>query len=92
MIIASWNAEGLRTKQAELQRWLTTMRVGLGVVVIQEAQLPKVAARFAGYQPPVVVLRARGRTAGAAVKGADVCNHLRKYMQACTSPSWRARS
>ena len=75
MIIASWNAEGLRTKQTELQRWLTTVRAD--VVAIQEAQLPKVAPRLAGYQPPVVVRRARGRTAGAAVKGGDVCIFVR---------------
>ena len=61
----------LRTKQAEPQRWLTTVRVD--VVAIQEAQLPKVAPRLAGYQPAVVVRRGRGRTAGTAVKGGYVC-------------------
>ena len=49
MIIVSWNAEGFRAKQVELQRWLTTVRAD--VVAIQEAQLPKVATGLAGYQP-----------------------------------------
>ena len=75
MIIVSWNAEGLRAKQAELQRWLTTVRGD--VVMIKEAQLPKMTPRLAGYQPPVVVRRARGRTAGAAVKGGGVCIYVR---------------
>ena len=75
MTIVSWNAEGLRPKQAELQRWLPTVRAD--VVAIQEAQLPKVAPRLAGYQPPVVVRRARGRITGAAVKGGDVCIYVR---------------
>ena len=45
--------------------------------MIKEAQLPKMTPRLAGYQPPVVVRRARGRTAGAAVKGGDVCIYVR---------------
>ena len=72
MTIVSWNAEGPRA--TELQRWLTTVRAD--VMAIQEAQLPMVAPRLAGYQPPVVVHRARGRIAGAAVKGRDVCIYV----------------
>ena len=73
--VVSWNAEGLRLKQAELERWLPT--VNADVVAIQEAQLPKVAPRLIGFQPPVVVRRARGRTTGAAPKGGDVCIYVR---------------
>ena len=71
LTIISWNAEGLRAKQAELQRWLPT--VNADIVAVQEAPLPKVAPRLAGFHPMVVVRRARGRTADAAVKGGDVC-------------------
>ena len=73
--VVSWNAEGLRLKQAELERWLPT--VNADVVAIQEAQLPKVAPRLIGFHPPVVVRRARGRTTGAAPKGGDVCIYVR---------------
>ena len=78
MTIVSWNAEGLRAKQEELQRWLPT--VNADMVAIQEAQLPKVAPRLTGFQPPVVVRRARGRTADAAVKGGNVCIYVRAGM------------
>lgn len=76
MTIVSWNAEGLRPKQGELQRWLPTVRAD--VVAVQEAQLSqKTAPRLAGYQPPVVVRRTRGRTTGVTVKGGDVCTYIR---------------
>ena len=76
MVVVSWNAKGLRPKQAELQRWLPTVRAD--VVAVHEAQLPKVAApRLAGYQSPVVVRQARGRTTGAALRDGDVCLFVR---------------
>ena len=63
--VVSWDAEGLRLKQAELERWLPT--VNADVVAIKEAQLPKAAPRLKGFQPPVDVRRARGRTTGACI-------------------------
>ena len=75
VIRASWNVEGLRTKQAELQHWLTTLRAD--VVAIQEAQLPKVAQRLTGYLTSLVVRRTRGRTAGEATKGRGVRIYVR---------------
>ena len=71
-----WNAEGLHKKIGELQRWLPTVKAD--VLAVQEAQLPKVAPRIPGYQPPVVVRRARGRVTGASVvKGGDVALYVR---------------
>ena len=72
----SWNAEGLRTKVQELGSWLPAIKAD--VVAIQEAQLPKAAPSIPGFQPPVVVRRARGRRTGAAsVKGGDVALYVR---------------
>ena len=76
MTIVSWNAEGLRTKVQELGSWLPAIKAD--VVAIQEAQLPKAAPSISGFQPPVVVRRARGRRTGAAsVKGGDVALYVR---------------
>ena len=76
LTIVSWNAEGLRSKVQELQRWLPTIEAD--VVAVQEGQFPKTVPRLPGYQPPVVVRRARGRRAGAAaVKGGDVAVYLK---------------
>lgn len=76
LTIVSWNAEGLRSKIPELQRWLPT--IGADVVAVQEGQFPKAVPRLPGYQPPVVVRRARGRIAGAAtVKGGDVAVYVK---------------
>ena len=48
------------------------------MLAVQEGQFPKVAPRIPGYQPPVVVRRARGRVTGAAVvKGGDVALYVR---------------
>ena len=72
----SWNAEGLRTKIRELGSWLPAVKAD--VVAVQEAQFSKTAPNIPGYQPPVVVRRARGRTTGAAVvKGGDVALYIR---------------
>ena len=74
--VVSWNAEGLRKKIGELQRWLPAVKID--VLAVQEGQLPKVAPRIPGFQPPVVVRRARGRVTGAAVvKGGDVALYVR---------------
>ena len=74
--IISWNTEGLRKKIGELQRWLPAAKAD--VLAVQEGQLPKTAPRIPGYQPPVVVRRARGRITGAAVvKGGDVALYVR---------------
>ena len=76
MTIVPWNAEGLRTKVQELGSWLPAIKAD--VVAIQEAQLPKAAPSIPGFQPPVVVRRARGRRTGAAsVKGGDVALYVR---------------
>ena len=75
--IVSWNAEGLCTKLQEIGSWLPAVKAD--VVAIQEAQLSKAAApSIPGFQPPVVVRRARGRRTGAAtVKGGDVALYVR---------------
>ena len=74
--IVSWNAEGLRSKISELGGWLSAEKVD--IVAVQEAQLPKTVPTIPGFQPPVVVRRARGRTTGAAVvKGGDVAVYVR---------------
>ena len=57
--VMSWNAEGLRKKIGELQRRLPADKID--VLAVQEGQFPQVAPRLSGYQPPVVVRRARGR-------------------------------
>ena len=76
MTIVSWNAEGLRSKVRELAGWLPAVKAD--VVAIQEAQLPQVAPSIPGFQPPIVVRRARGRVSGAAtVKGGDVALYVR---------------
>ena len=74
--MVSWNAEGLRSKVTELQRWLPAIRAD--VVAVQEGQFPSTVPRLPGFQPPVVVRRARGRRAGAAVvKGGDVAIYVK---------------
>ena len=74
--IVSWNAEGLRSKVAELQRWLPAEKAD--VLAVQEGQLPSKVPRIPGYQPPVVVRRARGRITGAeTVRGGDVAIYVR---------------
>ncbi|KAF0304083.1 putative RNA-directed DNA polymerase from transposon BS [Amphibalanus amphitrite] len=76
MIVVSWNAEGLRSKITELQRWLPTVRAD--VLAVQEGQFPKAVPRLSGFQPPVVVRRARGRRADMeVVKGGDVAIYVR---------------
>ena len=68
LVIMSWNAEGLRTKQQELQRWLSATKPD--VVAIQEAQLAANKNQsIPGYQTAVITRRARGRRAGGPVKG-----------------------
>lgn len=76
-----WNAEGLRTKLQELQRWLPS--VNADILAVQEAQFPaKAVSRLPGFQPPVVVRRSRGRVAGGgAAKGGDVALYLRAGLQ-----------
>ena len=76
MTIVSWNAEGLRTKVRELGSWLPAVKAD--VVAVQEAQLSKTVPNIPGFQPPVVVRRARGRSTGASVvKGGDVALYIR---------------
>ena len=75
MTLVSWNSEGLRTKVQELTGWLPAIKAD--VVAIQEAQLPKTVPSIPGYQPPVVVRRARGRRTGAGTKGGDVVLYVR---------------
>ena len=74
--VMSWNAEGLRKKIGELQRRLPADKID--VLAVQKGQFPQVAPRLSGYQPPVVVWRARGRVTGATiVKGGDVALYVR---------------
>ena len=47
-------------------------------MAVQKGQFSKTALNIPGYQPSVVVRRARGRTTGAAVvKGGDVALYIR---------------
>ena len=56
------------------------------VVAVQETQLSKTVPNIPGFQPPVVVRIARGRTTGAAVvKGQDVGGAV----HACGAPLHR---
>ena len=72
----SWNAEGLRKKTLEVQRWLSDNRVD--VAVIQEAQLPaKKNIALPGFQLASVARRARRRRADGPVKGGDVVIYIR---------------
>ena len=76
LIAVCWNAEGLRTKLPELQRWLPSIKAD--VLAVQEVQFPqKSLFRLPGFQPPVIVRRARGRVAGGGVKGGDVAVFVR---------------
>ena len=72
--ILCWNAEGLRPKTSELQSWLPTANPD--ILAFQECQFGRTPIRLAGYQPPVVTRRARGRTA-ASTKGGDVALYVR---------------
>ncbi|KAF0313786.1 RNA-directed DNA polymerase from mobile element jockey [Amphibalanus amphitrite] len=72
----SWNAEGLRRKLLEVQRWLSDKKVD--VVAIQEAQMPaNKTINIPGFQTASVTRRARGRRADGAVKGGDVAIYIR---------------
>ena len=80
MTLVSWNAEGLRTKIRELGSWLPAVKAD--VVAVQEAQFFKTVPNIPGFQPSVVVRRARGRTTSAAVvKGGDVALYIRAGLQ-----------
>ena len=73
--VIGWNAEGLRSKVPELQRWLHSEQAD--VVAVQECQFSKSAVRLPGFQPPVVTRRARGRQPGARARGGDVAIYVR---------------
>ena len=77
--ILCWNAEGLRPKLAELQSWLLTGKAD--ILAIQECQFGKAPSRVAGYQPPIITRRTRGRTAAAGAKGGDVALYLKAGLQ-----------
>ena len=70
LLIASWNAEGVCGKIAELSRWLSDTEVD--VLAIQEAQLAGRTLTVPGYQTAAVTRRARGRRGGGPVRGGDV--------------------
>ena len=72
LIVVCWNEEGFRTKLSELQRWLPSIKAD--ILAVQEVQFsPKWIFRLPGFQPPIIVRRARGRAAGErAAKGGDV--------------------
>ena len=75
LTIVVWNAEGLRSKTAELSPWLSEVRAD--VVAIREGQFGKAAPSIPGFQPPVVSRRSRGRRAGGPAKGGDVAIYVR---------------
>ena len=76
LLICSWNAEGLRKKVLEVQRWLSDRKVD--VAVIQEAQLPAGKnINIPGFQTANVSRRARGRRTDGPVKGGDVAIYIR---------------
>ena len=76
LLVMSWNAEGLRKKTLEVQRWLSDNRVD--VAVIQEAQLPaKKNIALPGFQLASVARQTRGRRADGPVKGGDVVIYIR---------------
>ena len=64
---------------AELQSWLLTDKAD--ILAIQECQFGKAPSRIAGFQPPVITRRTRGRTAAAGAKGGDVALYLRAGLQ-----------
>ena len=70
---------GLRLMLGELQSWLLKDKVD--ILAIQECQFGKAPSRIAGFQPPVITGRTRGRTAAAGVKGGDVAVYLRAGLQ-----------
>ncbi|KAF0295996.1 RNA-directed DNA polymerase from mobile element jockey [Amphibalanus amphitrite] len=83
LVIVSWNAEGLRTKMQEFQRWLSATKAD--VVAVQEAQLAaNKNPSIPGYQTAVVTRRARGRRDGGPVKGGDVALFVRDGLQFTT--------
>ena len=83
LTIVSWNAEDLRTKKQELERWLSVVKAD--VVAIQEAQLAaNKTPSLSGYQTAAVTRRARGRRSGGPAKGGDVALFVRDRIQFST--------
>ena len=71
-----WNAEGLRPKKAEFQRWLSSEKID--VAAVQEVQLPaNQPFTIPGYQTAVVTKRARGRRDDGPAKGGGLAIFVR---------------
>ena len=76
LLIASWNAEGLRPKRDEFHRWLSTTKTD--VAAVQEVQpAAGQSITIPGYQTAALVRRARGRRDGGPAKGGGVAIFVR---------------
>ena len=64
LVIASWNAGGLRSKAKVLEKWCADENVD--VVLVQEVQKKK-PTKLAGYNHPIQVNRSRARKVGCPV-------------------------